>query len=108
MFVSAATSLIALCVYSFNVLVFLIFSIYYYIVFLKAKVAANRLSNKTFLCLHTVGLYEWKIITAHPILTIRFKNILRTFKAEIFKIFKNIQPQPEKFDFLIRKKLLAI
>ena len=30
---------------------------------------------------------------AHPILTIMFKNILRTFEAEILKIFKNIQPQ---------------
>ena len=26
-------------------------------------------------------------------LTIMFKNILRTFEAEILKIFKNIEPQ---------------
>ena len=26
---------------------------------------------------------------------IMFKNILRTFEAEILKIFKNIQPQPK-------------
>ena len=42
-----------------------------------------------------VGLYELKITTANPILTIMFKNILRTFEAEILKIFKNIQPQPK-------------
>ena len=40
-----------------------------------------------------VGLYEWKITTVLPILTIMFRNILRTFEAEIIKIFKNIQPQ---------------
>ena len=32
----------------------------------------------------SVGLHEWKLTTAHPILTImEFKNILRTFEAEI-------------------------
>ena len=35
-----------------------------------------------------VGLYELKITTAHPVLKIIFKNILRTFEAEIFKIIK--------------------
>ena len=40
-----------------------------------------------------VGLYEWKVKTAHPMLTIMFKNILRGFEAEIFKIFKNIRLQ---------------
>ena len=30
-----------------------------------------------------VGLYECKITTAHPMQTIMFKNILRTFEAEI-------------------------
>ena len=39
-----------------------------------------------------VGLYERKITTANPILTIMFKNILRTFEAEILKVFKSIQP----------------
>ena len=39
-----------------------------------------------------VGLYERKITTANPILTILFKNILRTFEAEILKVFKSIQP----------------
>ena len=42
-----------------------------------------------------VGLCECKISTAHPILTIMFKNILRTFEAEILKILKSIQPQPK-------------
>ena len=49
-----------------------------------------------------VGLYEWKIITAHPILTVMFKNILRTFEAEILKIFKNIQSQSIKLDVLTK------
>ena len=31
----------------------------------------------------------------HPILTTMFKNVSRTSKAEILKIFKNIQPQPK-------------
>ena len=29
-----------------------------------------------------------------------FKNILRTFEAEILKIFENIQPQPKNETFL--------
>ena len=29
-----------------------------------------------------------------------FENIVRTFEAEIFKIFKNIQPQPQNKAFL--------
>ena len=41
------------------------------------------------------GLCEWKITNLHPILTIIFQNILRTFEAEILKIFKIIQPQPK-------------
>ena len=32
-----------------------------------------------------VGLYEWKTTTAHPILTIMFKNVSVTFKAEILQ-----------------------
>ena len=38
-----------------------------------------------------VGLCEWKITIIHPILTIVFQNVLRTFEAESLKIFKNIQ-----------------
>ena len=34
-----------------------------------------------------VGLYDWKITTAHPTLTIMFKNILRTFEAEVLQHF---------------------
>ena len=29
-----------------------------------------------------------------------FKNVLRTFEAEILKILKNIQPQPKNWKFL--------
>ena len=43
--------------------------------------------------LSPVGLCEWKITNVHSILTIILKNILRTFEAEILKIFKNIQSQ---------------
>ena len=42
-----------------------------------------------------VGLYDWKIENLHPILTIMFKDVLRTFENEIHKIFKNIRPQPQ-------------
>ena len=42
-----------------------------------------------------VGLCERKSTNVHPILTVMFKIILRTFEAEILKIFKNIQPQPK-------------
>ena len=34
------------------------------------------------------GLYEWKITTPQPILTIMFKNILRTSEAEILKYLR--------------------
>ena len=44
-----------------------------------------------------VGLYEWKITAAHPILIIVSKNNLRTFEAVFLKIFKNIQPQPKNY-----------
>ena len=33
-----------------------------------------------------------------------FKNVLRTFEAEILKIFKNIQPQPKNWRLYIYKK----
>ena len=42
-----------------------------------------------------VGLNEWKITNEHPVLTIMFKNPLRTFEANNLKIFKDIQPQPQ-------------
>ena len=35
-----------------------------------------------------VGLCEWKILTVHQIITIMFKDVLRTFETEILKIFK--------------------
>ena len=42
-----------------------------------------------------VGLCEWKTTNVHPILTIMFKSVLRTFEAEMLKIFKNIQSWPK-------------
>ena len=48
-----------------------------------------------------VALCEWKIPNEHPILSIAFKNVLRIFKVEIFKSFKNIQPQ--KLNLLIKR-----
>ena len=41
-----------------------------------------------------VGLDGWKMTNVHPILTIVFENVLRTFEAEILQLFRNIQPQP--------------
>ena len=63
---------------------------YYSIALLPARVAAHYRS----IIVHPVGLYEWKLTTTHPILTIMFKNILRTFEAEILKMFKFIQSHP--------------
>ena len=57
--------------------------------FLPARVAASYYN----LFVLPVGLCEWKITTAQPILTIMFKNVLRTLEAEILRITKNIQPQ---------------
>ena len=42
-----------------------------------------------------VGLSKRKTTNVHPILTIMFKIVLRTFEAEILKIFKNIQSWPK-------------
>ena len=67
---------------------------------MPARVAANLINVPVL----PVGLYEWKITPAHPLPTIMFKNILRTFEAEILKIFKNIQPQPQNFNFTCIKK----
>ena len=54
-----------------------------------------------------VGLYDWKTTTAHPILTFMLKNILRTFEAEILKVFKNVQPQPQIRRSYTRKECTA-
>ena len=40
-------------------------------------------------------VYELKIRTAHPILTVTFKNVLRTFEAKILKIFKEFSLSPK-------------
>ena len=44
----------------------------------------------------STGLWEWKITNAHPILQVMFKDVLRTFEAEILKIFEDIQPKNRK------------
>ena len=46
-------------------------------------------------------LCEWKITNTsiHSLLTIMLKHVLRTFQADILKIFKNIQPQPKNYTF---------
>ena len=43
----------------------------------------------------SVGLCKWKTTNVYPILIIMFKSVLRTFEAEILKIFKNIQSRPK-------------
>ena len=40
-------------------------------------------------------VYELKIRTAHPILTVTFKNVLRTFEVKILKIFKEFSLSPK-------------
>ena len=51
----------------------------------RVRVAYNRYGS---------GWFVWiEINKVHSILTIMFKNILRTFETEILKISKNIQPQ---------------
>ena len=35
------------------------------------------------------------ITTAHPILTIMFKDVLRTFEVEVLKLFNNIEPHDQ-------------
>ena len=39
-----------------------------------------------------------------PILTIMFNHILRTFEVEIFRIVKNIQPQPQTRHFYTKNE----
>ena len=43
-----------------------------------------------------VGLCEWKITNAHPILTVMVKNVLITFEAEILKIFEKFSLSPKR------------
>ena len=54
-----------------------------YMSFLPTRVAAYSIK-----CICAFGWF-----VGIELLTVMFKNILRTFEAEIFKIFKNIQPQ---------------
>ena len=87
MFTSATLPLM-LCIYRFVLNLF----IYYYNSFLSARVAADSIKR---ICASgwfvlPVGLYEWKTTIVHLILAIMFKNILRTFEAEILKLFNPI------------------
>ena len=80
-------------------LCFYIFSIYSNISFVPARVAANSVILKR-VCASgwfvlPLGLCEWKLINVRSIPTFTLKNVLRTFEAEIRKIFKNIQPHPK-------------
>ena len=46
----------------------------------------------------------WFVRMANNNATSTQYKILRTFEAEILKVFKKIQPQPRKLDVLIKKK----
>ena len=70
---SADKSPIVLCMYNF------VFS---------GQLTKGTYPSARFVC-------KWKITNEHPVLTIMFKNPLRTFEANILKIFKDIQPQPK-------------
>ena len=58
----------------------------------------KRLFDKACLCFRlvcasgwfvlSVGLCDWKIRNVHPILTVMFKNILRTYEAELYTLFQ--------------------
>ena len=84
MFVSVRSPVVY-CMYTIAFKSFFIFC--YCIAFLPAMVAANWYS----VFMLPVSLCKWKILNVQTILTIMFKNVLRTFEADILKIFKNIQ-----------------
>ena len=71
-------------------------SILFIIIVLLASQGSSKLKESVFVL--PVGLYEWKVTTAYPMLTIMFKNILRTFEAEILKICKNNSASAQKLD----------
>ena len=62
-----------MCMYKF------VFNFLYF--FLSARVAASSIMR---ICA-SGWFVRMKITTVHPILTIMFKNIVRTFEAEILK-----------------------
>ena len=76
MFVSA-TSPVVLCTYNFVYIMILYLSLS----FLLARLAANSYS----IFMLPVGLCQ--IANVSPMLTIMFKDVLRTFEAEILKRF---------------------
>ena len=68
---------------------------YYYISFLPARVVANSIKHS---CL-SGWFVQMEINNCTPNTNI----ILRTFQVEIFKIFKNIEPQPKNLTLNFKK-----
>ena len=92
MFVSA-TSPVVLCMYKFVLNLFYLL-LYFFLAGQGCGSLIKRICASGWFVL-PVGLYEWKVTTAQPVLSIMLKNVLRTCEAEIPKILKNIQPQPK-------------
>ena len=86
MFISATSSLV-LCTYVF------VLNLFYVLLYLIVFACKGGGRFKEAVSVLPVGLKDWKITTAQLVLANKFKNILRTFKAEILEIFKNTQPQ---------------
>ena len=61
-------------------------------------------SSGYFIFVLPIDFFKRKMANARPILTIIFKNVFKRFKADILKMFKNIQPQQESYMFLYRKE----
>ena len=53
-----------------------------------------------------LGLREWELTHVHTILTFNFKNISRIFEAEIFKIFRIIQPWLKSYSSKKRQSVI--
>ena len=51
--------------------------------------------------------YGWFITTAHPILKIRFKNILRTFKAQNPQNIQKHSASARKIRLSYKKKIVS-
>ena len=75
----------------------------YHVAFLPARIATDVLK-----CIYASGLVvrmEINKCTVQPMLTMSFKNILRTFKAAIFKILRtfNLSPKISRSYFKTKK-----
>ena len=87
--VHQCTSPLVLCTYKF------VLNLFHLLLYFSLAGQASAQFNNESVFMLPVDLYKWKITSAHPTLTIMFKNVLRTFEAEILKIFQNVQPQPK-------------